>query len=164
MPARTGPVRTDNPAPHVKPKALADYLDVMSKAVFQSGISWRVVEAKWPGTREVLAGFDPHVLARWDELEVDQAATDTRLIRNRKKIAAITANARAMLEVAETHTQFRRYLRSHGDYEATVKALRKRFKFLGESGAYYFLYVVGERVPPYEEWCAAHGVTPMGMR
>jgi hypothetical protein len=34
---------------------LADYLDVLTKAVFQSGISWRVVEAKWAGTREASA-------------------------------------------------------------------------------------------------------------
>jgi hypothetical protein len=45
-----------------------------------------------------------------------------------------------------------------------VKALRKRFKFLGESGAYYFLYVVGEQVPDYEAWCESRGVTPMTMR
>lgn len=48
----------------IKPKALADYLDVMSRAVFQSGMSWRVVNVKWAGTREVLAGFDPLVLPR----------------------------------------------------------------------------------------------------
>ena len=156
------PAEESHAPQQIKPKALADYLEVMSKSVFQSGMSWKVVEANWPGTREVLVGFDPHVLANWGDLEVDRAATDARLIRNRRKIAAITDNARSMLEVADTHTQFRRYLRSHADFEATVKALRTRFKFLGEAGAYYFLYVVGEPVPPYEEWCAAHGVAPMG--
>lgn len=148
----------------IKPKSLADYLDVMSKAVFQSGISWKVVEAKWAGTREVLAGFDPNVLATWGDSEVDTAATDTRLIRNRKKVQAITDNARSMLEVAATPAAFRKYLRSHQDFDGTVKALRKRFKFLGESGAYYFLYVVGEQVPDYEAWCESRGVTPMTMR
>ena len=147
----------------VKPRALADYLDVMSKAAFQSGISWKVVEAKWAGTREVLAGFDPEILANWGDAEVDQAVTDTRLIRNRRKIQAVADNARSMLEIADTHTAFRKYLRSHEDFDATVKALRKRFKFLGESGAYYFLYVLGEQVPDYEEWCASRGVRPMGM-
>ena len=32
-----------------------------------------------------------------------------------------------------------------------MKALRKDFKFVGDSGCYYFLYVVGEDVPPHEE-------------
>ena len=31
----------------IKPKQLADYLEVMSKAAFQAGISWQVVETKW---------------------------------------------------------------------------------------------------------------------
>jgi DNA-3-methyladenine glycosylase I len=147
----------------IKPKVLADYLEVMSKSVFQSGMSWKVVEAKWPGTREVLAGFDPHVLATWGDAEVDRAATDTRLIRNRRKVQAIVDNARSMLEAGETPAAFRKYLRSHEDFEATVKALRKRFKFLGDFGAYHFLYVVGEQVPDYEAWCESRGVKPMAM-
>ena len=36
----------------INPKSLGDYLEVMSKAIFQAGISWRVVESKWPGIRE----------------------------------------------------------------------------------------------------------------
>ena len=33
----------------IQSNRLGDYLEIMSKAVFQSGISWRVVESKWPG-------------------------------------------------------------------------------------------------------------------
>ncbi len=68
-----------------------------------------------------------------------------------------------MLEVGETRAAFRKYLRSHEDFEATVKALRKRFKFFGDFGAYYFLHVVGEQVPDYEQWCESRGVKPMSM-
>ena len=35
----------------ITPKRLGNYLDVMSKAVFQSGISWQVVDRKWLGIR-----------------------------------------------------------------------------------------------------------------
>src|SRR5436189_2542 len=45
--------------PQITPSGLADYLDVMSKAVFQSGMSCRVVEAKWAGTPAAFHGFDP---------------------------------------------------------------------------------------------------------
>ena len=38
--------------PQVKPKRLGDYLEVMSKAVFQSGMSWQVVNKKWDGIRD----------------------------------------------------------------------------------------------------------------
>jgi hypothetical protein len=33
-----------------------------------------------------------------------------------------------------------------------VKDLRKQFKFVGDMGAYHFLWIVSEEVPPYEEW------------
>jgi hypothetical protein len=38
-----------------------------------------------------------------------------------------------------------------------VKDLRKRFKFMGDSGCFIFLYVVGEPVPSYDDWCASRG-------
>ena len=44
------------------------------------------------------------------------------------------------------------YLRSHEDFDATVKDVRKQFKFMGDMGTYLFLFVVGEEVPSHEEW------------
>ncbi|MCH8185810.1 MAG: DNA-3-methyladenine glycosylase I [Chloroflexi bacterium] len=139
----------------VEPEALADYLEVMSKAVFQSGMSWKVVESKWPGLREAFREFDPETLTALTEPELDELSQDTRGIRNRRKIEAIIGNARQMLELESTHGSFRSYLRSHDDFESTVKDLRKQFKFLGEMGCYYFLHVVGEEVPSHEEWMAS---------
>jgi len=40
---------------------------------------------------------------------------------------------------------------SQDEFAATIKTMRKDFKFVGEMGCYYFLYVVGEEVPPDEE-------------
>src|SRR6266498_485117 len=79
----------------VSPKNLADYLDVLTRAVFQSGISWRVIEAKWPGTRQALEDFDPERLADLTPDDVDRLVQDQRLIRNRRKIEATIANAHA---------------------------------------------------------------------
>src|SRR5881296_549215 len=93
----------------IKPKALRDYLEVMTKAVFQSGMSWRVIDAKWDGFRVAFEGFDA------------------------KKVA-----------LDREHKGFRNYLRSHGSFEETVADLKRHFSFLGETGSYYFLYVVGE--------------------
>jgi len=127
----------------------------MSKAVFQTGISWRVVESKWPEIREALHGFDPEVIADFAEPELDALGQDKRVIRNRRKLEAIVGNARRMLELDESHGGFRNYLRSHDSFEDTVKDLRKQFKFLGETGSYFFLYVVGEEVPAHEEYVAS---------
>lgn len=145
----------------IQPTSLADYLEVMSKAVFQTGISWRVVENKWPGIREAFHAFDAGAIASLTPEELDAITADPRVIRNRRKIEAIVENAGSMLELERQHGTFRSYLRSHGGFEETVKDMRKRFKFLGDMGAYYFLWVVDEEVPSYEDWCASRGRTPM---
>lgn len=140
----------------ISPQSLADYLDVLTKAVFQSGISWRVVEAKWPGTREALFAFDPERVAQLSPEDVDQLAQDTRLIRNRRKIEATVENAQTMLELDREHQGFARYLESFPNFEAVSADLVKQFKFLGGTGAYYFLHVVGQPVPSHEDWMASH--------
>lgn len=136
----------------ITPRKLADYLEAMSKAVFQTGISWRVVEAKWPGIREAFRGFEPAVVADFTEQELDDLTKDARVIRNRRKLEGIVKNARRMLELEKRHGSLRAYLRSHGGFEATLKDLKKQFSFLGDMGGYYFLYVVGEQAPPHEEF------------
>jgi 3-methyladenine DNA glycosylase Tag len=140
----------------IRPKRLNDYLEVMSKAVFQSGISWKVIEAKWPGFKEAFFDFDPVRIAELDPPDVDRLAQDTRIVRNRKKIEATVHNAQTMLELERQHGTFKKYLRSQGSYDDVVADMRKRFKFLGDTGAYFFMHVVGEEVPPHEEWMAAH--------
>ena len=50
-----------------------------------------------------------------------------------------------------THRGFRRYLRSFGDYESLANDPHKRFRYVGPSGAYHFLWHVGEPVPDYED-------------
>lgn len=138
--------------PKVKVTGLSDYLDALSRAVFQSGISWRVVEAKWEGTQAAFKDFDPKKVAKLTPKQTDALAADTRMIRNRKKIEATIENAETMLELDREHGGFRKYLRSFKEYDALQKDLVKRFKFLGETGAYYFLHVVGEKVPDHDMW------------
>ena len=141
--------------PQITPKRLGDYLEVMSKAVFQSGMSWQVVNKKWDGIRDAFRDFDAEAVARLGEREIDALTQDTRVIRNRRKIEAIIENANTMLALEAEHGGFRKYLRSHGGFEATVADLRKQFKFVGETGCYIFLYIVGEEVPPHDEWEAS---------
>ena len=152
----------DHHAPQqIVPQRTGDYLEVMSKAIFQTGISWKVVENKWPGIHDAFRGFDHRKVASLTEAELAGLSADPRVIRNRRKIEAIVDNARTMLDLEEQHGSFKNYLRSHGDFDATVADLRKRFKFMGETGAFYFLYVVGEPVPSYEDWCRSRGRQPM---
>ena len=140
----------------IDPQSESEYLDVMSKSVFQSGLSWKVVESKWPGTREALHGFDLETVADLTGDDLDRLTEDSRIIRSRRKLAAVVHNARKMIELSEKHGGFQSYLRSHGGFEETLKDIRKQFKYMGDAGTFHFLWVVGEDVPDYEEWCRQH--------
>jgi 3-methyladenine DNA glycosylase Tag len=108
-------------------KRLGDYLEVMSKAVFQTGMSWAVIDKKWPGIRDAFREFEPLAVASLTEAQMADLTADTRIIRNRKKVEAIVDNARRMIDLDEQHKGFRKYLRSHGGFEGTVADLRKQF-------------------------------------
>src|SRR5262245_57655987 len=134
----------------VRPKDLSDCLDVMTRAILQAGMSWRVIDAKWEGFRRAFHGFDPQRVSALSDDEIETLTTDTRIVRNRAKIAATVDNAKTLLSPDAAFGEFRRYPRSQGHFETPVADLCRRFRFLGDSGAYYFRYVVGERVPPPE--------------
>ena len=92
-----------NAPERIDPQSLGDYLEVMSKAVFQAGMSWQVVGNKWPDIREAFRGFDAEVVAAMGEPDLDALAKDTRVIRNARKLAAIVGNAGKMLELEAEH-------------------------------------------------------------
>jgi 3-methyladenine DNA glycosylase Tag len=130
-----------------KPESLAGYLENMSKVIFTSGINWKVVEAKWPGIKEAFGSFDVEKVAQLGRADIDQLATDPRLIRNRKKIEAITDNAAMLLELDKTPGGFGGYLSSLGEFEAKAADMTRHFRFLGPTSAPIFLAMVGEPIP-----------------
>jgi 3-methyladenine DNA glycosylase Tag len=132
------------------PKELSGYLDAMARVMFQTGISWRVVDAKWPGIQEAFHDFEPTRVARLTTKDVNRLMGDTRVIRNRKKLEAIVSNARRMLDLESEHKGFKRYLDSLGDFESTKKEIHQQFAFMGDTGTWYFLWLVGQKVPEHE--------------
>ncbi|TQL02116.1 DNA-3-methyladenine glycosylase I [Cellulomonas sp. SLBN-39] len=64
---------------------------------FQSGLAWITILRKRPAFREAFAGFDPGVVAGFDEDDVARLMADASIVRNRAKIDATIANARALL-------------------------------------------------------------------
>ncbi|UVE96959.1 DNA-3-methyladenine glycosylase I [Dietzia sp. B32] len=64
---------------------------------FQSGLSWVTILRKRPAFREAFAGFDPDVVAAFDDDDVARLMNDERIVRNRRKIDATVANARAVV-------------------------------------------------------------------
>ncbi len=66
---------------------------------FQSGLSWIVILRKRPAFRTAFAGFEPAAVAAFDADDVTRLLADAGIVRNRAKIEATIANARAVLEL-----------------------------------------------------------------
>ena len=139
-----------------EPTTLADYLMAMSKAVFQSGISWQVIDKKWDGISSAFDGFDPEKIAAYTPDDVERLMGDAHVVRNRKKIEAIVRNAGEIIVTARDFGDFHAYLASFPDNDALVKDLSRRFSFLGGSTAHFFLFGIGWDHPAQEAWAHAH--------
>jgi DNA-3-methyladenine glycosylase I len=140
----------------IEVKGLSDYLGALAVAVFEPGLNWRVVESKWPGTTEAFDGFDVRTVAAYTPADESRLLADPRLIRNRKKIEAVIHNAQEMLALEGDGGGFASYLRSKGSYEELAADMKERFQFLGDTGIYHFLWVVGEPVPDWQDWMKTH--------
>ena len=134
-----------------RPKCSSDYLAIVTRAVFASGLSWKAIDARWEAFVRLFESFDPVRVAAFDEVDIERLLADGGIVRSRKKIVATIANARALLEIERTATMAT-YLRSFARYDDLAADLRKRFAYLGELSAYYLVFRVGEAVPRFETW------------
>jgi DNA-3-methyladenine glycosylase I len=68
---------------------------------FQAGLSWATILRKRPAFRKAFADFDPDMVAGFDGADVERLMDDVGIVRNRMKINATIANARATIAVRE---------------------------------------------------------------
>ena len=73
----------------------------LSLEAFQSGLSWLTILRKREGFRAAFAGFDPTIVARFDETDVERLLADPGIVRNRAKIEATIHNARIVAELGK---------------------------------------------------------------
>lgn len=130
----------------------------------QAGLSWRTILGKRDGYRRAFAGFDPEAVARFDGDRIAALLTDPGIIRNRAKIEAAVANARAFLAVVEAFGSFDAYIWRFVDGQPIINAwrsmdqvpdrtpeseamsrdLRRRgFRFVGPTICYAYMQAVG---------------------
>lgn len=121
------------------PEDPAFFFEHLCRAVFQAGMSWRVVQAKWDGIREAFGGFNPAEVASLGPADIAQLAADPLVIRNTAKIKATVANAQELLAILRTHGSIRAYLASFADAHAAAGDLHQRFRFLGDTGVWRLL-------------------------
>jgi 8-hydroxy-5-deazaflavin:NADPH oxidoreductase len=116
----------------------AFFLEHLSRAVFEAGI-WQVAQDKWGGIRDAFHGFDPAQVAAMTSAQIAATENDARLIRNKAKIRATVHNAREVLAVLDSYGSIRAYFASFPDAYAASADMRRRFKFLGDTGVWRLL-------------------------
>jgi DNA-3-methyladenine glycosylase I len=132
----------------------------LSLEAFQSGLSWLVILRKRAGFRAAFDGFDLEKVAAYDGADITRLLGDAGIVRNRAKIEATIANARAALALdggllAHVHRFVPKKkpaapkavtdVRSVSEEStALAKDLRKRgFRFVGPTTLYALMQATG---------------------
>jgi DNA-3-methyladenine glycosylase I len=128
---------------------------------FQSGLSWLTILRKREGFRAAFAGFDPDAVARFGARDVERLLGDAAIVRNRAKVEAAVANARAVVALREAEGLAALVWSFRGDErpapraladlepqtpesKALAKALKARgFVFVGPTTAYALMEACG---------------------
>ncbi|MFN3931699.1 MAG: DNA-3-methyladenine glycosylase I [Brevundimonas sp.] len=131
---------------------------------FQAGLAWITILRKRDGMREAFDGFDPEIVARYGEADIERLLGDARIIRSRAKINSAIKGAKIWLEMRDQGEDFSEWLWSFvggapvqnawpdsaarpvstPESEALSKALKKRgFTFVGPVIVYAFMQAVG---------------------
>jgi len=128
---------------------------------FQSGLSWLTILRKRPAFRAAFAGFAVEKVAAFGAADVERLLADAGIVRNRAKIEATLANARAAEQLPEGLSALlwsyapagrRDRPRSLAEVPATTpestamaKDLRRRgFRFVGPTTAYALMQATGK--------------------
>jgi DNA-3-methyladenine glycosylase I len=126
---------------------------------FQSGLSWLTILRKRENFRRAFAEFSIPKVAAFDDSDVERLMNDTGIVRNRAKVDAAIANARAALELPGGLCEL---VWKFADWSAPVpaglgevpaqtagsKALAKElkklgFRFVGPTTAYALMQAIG---------------------
>ena len=134
------------------PKDDAEYFERMSRSLFTAGLTWAMVEKKWPNFQRAFAAFSPERVAKMTEKDVRSLMADAGIVRNERKVRATIRNADEFLTLPKEFGSFKGYLASFGKEEARLQEnLQERFQHVGGSTARTFLWSVGYKLTPTAE-------------
>jgi len=131
---------------------------------FQAGLSWKTILHRRRAFHQVFFGFEPQQVAAMSDEAIAGAIANPAIIRNRLKIRATVANAKAFLELQARHGSFDDFIWSFTDgrvihnnwptedavpantelSDRVSKALKQQgFSFVGSTICYSFLQAGG---------------------
>ena len=132
-----------------RPSSDDAYFENMTHVIFQAGLSWKMIEKKWPNFKKAFENFSIDRVAMFNEDDIKRLMADSSIVRNRKKISATIHNSNQFQKIRKEFGSFQLYLDGldkSKDYSLVIKELNKIFKHLGPSSARIFLYSVGEDI------------------
>jgi len=130
----------------------------------QAGLSWEIILKKRESFRAAFDKFEAARVARYNERRIERLLSNAGIVRNRLKIAAAIANAKAFLTVQREFGSFDAYVwqfvggkpKSNAwrslkqvpartpESDAMSKDLTRRgFRFVGSTICYAFMQAVG---------------------
>jgi len=130
----------------------------------QAGLSWATILKKRENYRLAFNGFDPLLIARYDDEKVAALLADSGIVRNRAKVAASIQNAKACLALTASGQSFSDFLwrfvegvpiqnrwismaevptRTLQSDEMSKALKRAGFKFVGSTICYAFMQATG---------------------
>jgi DNA-3-methyladenine glycosylase I len=149
----------------------------LSLEAFQSGLSWLTILRKREAFRAAFAGFDPERVAAFGDDDVARLLADAGIVRNRAKIEATLANARATVALRDAGTPLPEVVWAHRppgrpaprswadvpaitpESTALAKELKRHgFRFVGPTTAYAGMQACG-LVNDHLEGCVARAAT-----
>jgi DNA-3-methyladenine glycosylase I len=130
---------------------------------FQSGLSWRTILSKRDAFRAAFVGFEPDAVASFGDADIERLLVDPGIVRNRAKIEATLANARATVGLRATGEPLEALVRSHApapperapatwaqvpsrvpETVALARDLKRRgFRFVGPTTLYALMQACG---------------------
>ncbi len=145
------------------------WLEAFTKKIFQSGFYWSVIEKKWPGFREVFWDFNINKLLMMSPEQLENAASDERIVRNFKKVQTVAANTYMIHEVAEKEGSFSDFVASwpNDNIVELWLYLKKHGARLGGNTGPYALRAMGKDTfllsRDCENYLRAHDVIDGGL-
>lgn len=127
---------------------------------FQSGLSWLTILRKRDAFRDAFSGFEPALVARYDERDVTRLLGDRGIVRHEGKIRSAIGNAARALELAEAHGGLAAYFWRFADPPGSpppseptatsetstrlaAELKRMGWRFVGPTTVYAFMQAMG---------------------
>jgi DNA-3-methyladenine glycosylase I len=130
----------------------------------QAGLNWYTILRKRPNYHLGFDGFDPHIIAQYDEQKVSELMLNPGIIRNRLKINSAIQNAQAVVKIQHEFGSFDKYIwqfiggkpfvnswatgheipaETEESRQMSKDLLKRGFHFVGPTICYAFMQAVG---------------------